>query len=122
MSHTGHERPGRSGQEGPAQGAPAAAEGGEAAAAPPAPAPPAAGERVPDPLEESAGRVAAVPQPGDPIELPTDGVVELRKRGGIAARLAGPAAGERGPDAEDRLETVARQAAERVAAEGNPRV
>ncbi|AXE24019.1 hypothetical protein C0216_11615 [Streptomyces globosus] len=118
MSHTGHERPGRSGQEGPAQGAPAA-EGREAAAPPPAP--PAAGERVPDPSREGAGRVPGVPQPGDPVELLTDGVVELRKRGGLAARLSGPAEG-RGPDAEDRLETVARQAAERVAAEGNPRV
>ncbi|MFD0718438.1 hypothetical protein ACIQV2_25805 [Streptomyces globosus] len=121
MSHTGHERPGRSGQADPAQDAPAAAGGRAAAAAPPAPAPPAADERVSDPVREDAHRVPGVPRPGEPIELLTDGVVELRKRGGLAARPAGPA-GAPGPEAEDRLETVARQAAERVAAEGNPRV
>ncbi|MFD7839027.1 hypothetical protein [Streptomyces sp. NPDC059761] len=67
-----------------------------------------------DRLLQSAEGAQDALRRSDPRELLTDGVVELRKRGELATRR--PDAG-----AEDHLETMARQAAERVASEGHPR-
>ncbi|MFK0252681.1 hypothetical protein [Streptomyces sp. NPDC090445] len=125
MSQTGHERPGRPGQDVPAADVPAAdvpAQGAPTAgspdtpAAPPSPDVPAAGAGAADPdrLPAPAGPPASVPWPADPGDLLTDGVVELRKRGG-------PTPHEAAGEAAHPLETVARQAAERVAAERRPR-
>ncbi|WP_406185963.1 hypothetical protein [Streptomyces sp. NBC_01006] len=102
MSQTGHERPGQPGQS--AQHAQHAHH--------------AELEQLEQPtldrLLQPAEPAQDVPRRSDPRELLTDGVVELRKRGELAARR--PGAG-----AEDHLETMARRAAERVASEGHPR-
>lgn len=66
-----------------------------------------------DQLRQSADRAQQVMRRSDLRELLTDGVVELRKRGELATRRAGM-------DGENYLETMARRAAERVAAEGRP--
>ncbi|MFD5506624.1 hypothetical protein ACFWIB_02450 [Streptomyces sp. NPDC127051] len=104
MSQTGHERPGQPGQS--AQHAPHAhhvqLEQFEELEAP-----------TLDRLLQSAERAQDALRRSDPRELLTDGVVELRKRGELATRR--PGAG-----AEDHLETMARQAAERVASEATP--
>ncbi|MFD0265470.1 hypothetical protein ACFVGY_02595 [Streptomyces sp. NPDC127106] len=117
MSQTGYERPGRPGQDVPAPDVPAqgalTAGSPDAPAARPAPEVPAAGAGTADP-DRLPGATGSVPWPTDPGERLTEGVVELRKRGGPAAR---PPDGE----AAHPLEAVARQAAERVAAEGRPR-
>ncbi|MFG2981175.1 hypothetical protein ACGFYQ_07915 [Streptomyces sp. NPDC048258] len=64
-----------------------------------------------DQLRQTADRAQHVMRRSDLKELLTDGVVELRKRGELATRRAGVGA-------ENYLETMARRAAERVAAEG----
>ncbi|MFD4245243.1 hypothetical protein ACFWP3_27200 [Streptomyces sp. NPDC058525] len=64
-----------------------------------------------DQLRQSADRAQQAMRRSDLRELFTDGVVELRKRGELATRRAG--AGN-----DNYLETMARRAAERVAAEG----
>lgn len=66
-----------------------------------------------DQLRQTADRAQHVMRRSDLRELLTDGVVELRKRGEVATRRAGVGA-------ENYLETMARRAAERVAAEGRP--
>ncbi|MCX5010567.1 MULTISPECIES: hypothetical protein [unclassified Streptomyces] len=65
-----------------------------------------------DQLRQTADRAQHVMRRSDLKELLTDGVVELRKRGEVATRRAGVGA-------ENYLETMARRAAERVAAEGH---
>ncbi|MEV0410579.1 hypothetical protein AB0I68_07110 [Streptomyces sp. NPDC050448] len=118
MSQTGHERPAQPGQPGPES---------------PAQDAPPTGDRKPavtlelltllaagvadialDQLRHSADRAQDVLRRPDLRDLLTDGVVELRKRGELATRRAGAGA-------ENHLETMARRAAERVAAEGRPR-
>ncbi|MGP3689535.1 hypothetical protein ACTVZO_33380 [Streptomyces sp. IBSNAI002] len=64
-----------------------------------------------DQLRQSADLAQQVMRRSDLRELLTDGVVELRKRGELATRRAGMGN-------ENYLETMARRAAERVAAEG----
>lgn len=64
-----------------------------------------------DQLRQTADRAQHVMRRSDLRELLTDGVVELRKRGELATRRAGVGA-------ENYLETMARRAAGRVAAEG----
>ncbi|MEU9147683.1 hypothetical protein [Streptomyces sp. NPDC048349] len=66
-----------------------------------------------DQLRQSADLAQQVMRRSDLRELLTDGVVELRKRGELATRRAGVGN-------ENYLETMARRAAERVAAEGRP--
>ncbi|MEU6868470.1 hypothetical protein ABZ924_35445 [Streptomyces sp. NPDC046876] len=78
MPQTGHERPGRPVQERPVPHAP------------------------------GRDRPQEVPRPADPRELLTDGVVELRKRGELAACTADA-------DTDDPLATMARRTAERAA-------
>ncbi|WP_438310298.1 hypothetical protein ACSHWO_05765 [Streptomyces sp. HUAS TT3] len=98
MSQTGHERPDRPGQDVPAPDVPAQGSPTTGSPdAPPAPEPPTAGP-------------GTAPPDRLPAPWPADGVVELRKRGG-------PADGE----AAHPLEAMARQAAERVAADRRPR-
>ncbi|MFD9407645.1 hypothetical protein ACFWBN_11595 [Streptomyces sp. NPDC059989] len=66
-----------------------------------------------DQLRQTADRAQHVMRRSDLRELFTDGVVELRKRGELATRRAGVGN-------ENYLETMARRAAERIAAEGRP--
>lgn len=121
MSQTGHERPGQPGEpaqpgpQGPAQDAPPAGDDKPAVALELL-ALLAAGvaDLALDQLRQSADRAQDVLRRPDLRDLLTDGVVELRKRGELATRRAGAGA-------ENHLETMARRAAERVAAEGRPR-
>ncbi|MEU3777514.1 hypothetical protein AB0F11_30835 [Streptomyces sp. NPDC032472] len=66
-------------------------------------------ERPGRPVQHTPGcdRPQEVPRPADPRELLTDGVVELRKRGELAA-------GPSDEDTEDPLATMARRTAERA--------
>lgn len=66
-----------------------------------------------DQLRQTADRAQDVMRRSDLRDLFTDGVVELRKRGELATRRAGVGN-------ENYLETMARRAAERIAAEGRP--
>ncbi|MBT2480681.1 hypothetical protein [Streptomyces sp. ISL-94] len=66
-----------------------------------------------DQLRQTADLAQNVMGRSDLRELFTDGVVELRKRGELATRRAGMGN-------ENYLETMARRAAERIAAEGRP--
>ncbi|MFF4849932.1 hypothetical protein [Streptomyces sp. NPDC001194] len=130
MSQTGHERPRQPGQspqdERPGRPGPAeqpAQPGPEQDSTPGSPpvtlellALLAAGvaDLALDQLRQSADRAQEVLRRSDLRELLTDGVVELRKRGELAARRSGAGA-------ENHLEAMARRAAERVASEGHPR-
>ncbi|MFJ4780058.1 hypothetical protein [Streptomyces sp. NPDC088762] len=66
-----------------------------------------------DQLRQTADHAHHLMRRSDLRELFTDGVVELRKRGELATRRAGVGN-------ENYLETMARRAAERIAAEGRP--
>ncbi|MCJ1676930.1 hypothetical protein MTF65_06135 [Streptomyces sp. APSN-46.1] len=74
-----------------------------------------AADPAPDPLGRSARRAQEPPHACDPRGLLTEGVVELRKRGELAAGRAGA-----GPEPEDVSypQSMARRAAERA---GRPR-
>ncbi|MER7461545.1 hypothetical protein [Streptomyces sp. NPDC097981] len=130
MSQTGHERPGQPGQpRRPGRPGPSAQPG---PGSPAQDTSPAADRTPPVPLElltllaagvadfaldrlrQSADRAQDAPLRSDLRDRLADGVVELRKRGELTARPSDAGT-------VNHLETMARRAAERVAAEGHPR-